>query len=151
MSDTEEEEASVILEEDLSEIKSTPRQGCRPTWTNSCRLLQCCNTMMICVLIALVVYEYEKVETLQSQVVDEQNEITELKKEVREKQQFQIQELHEEVIQEQDLTIYILAGVLSLLTCLISMFHMSTHLQKMNQPLIQRKVRYSHCICVDVT
>lgn len=88
----------------------------------------------------LVAYETMQIETLQQQVEQGQQTIAELKEEVREKQQGQIQELDQEVRQEHNLTFLALAGTFTLLTCLISMFHMSSHLNKMNQPIIQRKI-----------
>ena len=36
--------------------------------------------------------------------------------------------------------VYQLAGTFTLLSCLISMWHMTAHLRKMNQPVIQRKI-----------
>lgn len=91
-------------------------------------------------LAGLVAYETMQIETLQQQVEQGQQTIAELKEEVREKQQGQIQELDQEVRQEHNLTFLALAGTFTLLTCLISMFHMSSHLNKMNQPIIQRKI-----------
>jgi len=84
--------------------------------------------------------EYPKIEALQAQVDEDQAQIAELTEEVREKQEGQIQSLHKAVEQEQKFNFLSLAGFFTLLTCLISMFHMTTHVQKFNQPQIQRKI-----------
>jgi hypothetical protein len=96
--------------------------------------------MLLCSLIGLVVYDHNSIVTLQAELPVVQNEIDNLQTEVTTKQQVQIQELHDEVQEEHNLTFLTLAGIFTLLTCLISMFHMSSHLQKMVQPLIQRKI-----------
>jgi hypothetical protein len=44
------------------------------------------------------------------------------------------------VEKDHNLTLLTLAGFFTLLTCLIAMFHISSHLQRMNQPIIQRKI-----------
>ena len=41
---------------------------------------------------------------------------------------------------ENSFMVYQLAGTITLLSCLISMWHMTAHIQKMNQPVIQRKI-----------
>jgi hypothetical protein len=41
---------------------------------------------------------------------------------------------------ENSFMVYQLAGTFTLLSCLISMWHMSAHLRKLNQPVIQRKI-----------
>lgn len=120
------------------EIEGTARSGC------SClyfwRLLQVCNTLSLCALLGLAAYELTRIETLETELATEEATIAVLKEDVQEKQQDQIEELHQEVLEEHDLTFLTLAGIFTLLTCLISMFHMSSHLQKMNQPIIQRKI-----------
>jgi hypothetical protein len=41
---------------------------------------------------------------------------------------------------ENSFMVFQLAGTFTLLSCLISMWHMTAHLRKMNQPVIQRKI-----------
>jgi len=41
---------------------------------------------------------------------------------------------------ENSFMVYQLAGTITLLSCLISMWHMTAHIQRMNQPVIQRKI-----------
>lgn len=88
----------------------------------------------------MILLEINQVQRLQSAVDRNQATMEALRNEVREKQEGQIQELHQEVEQEHDLTFLTLAGIFTVLTCLISMFHISSHLKKMNQPIIQRKI-----------
>jgi cell division protein FtsL len=104
------------------------------TFTMFCYCVQIVNCALVCALIALAVQEYPKIEALEAQVEDDQTQIAQLSQEVREKQEGQIQQLQGEVKEEQEFNFLSLAGTFTLLTCLISMFHMSSHLQKMNQP-----------------
>jgi Organic solute transporter Ostalpha len=110
------------------------------TFQNFCFAVQFINCILICALIALAVQEYPEIEQLSQQVESDKAEIANLEDEVRDKQAGQIQALDQQVKDEQQFNFLTLAGILSLLTCLISMFHISTHLQKMNQPIIQRKI-----------
>jgi len=41
---------------------------------------------------------------------------------------------------ENDFMVYQLAGTFTLLSCLISMWHMTAHLRRFNQPVVQRKI-----------
>mmetsp|Transcript_9407 Transcript_9407/g.13525 ORF Transcript_9407/g.13525 Transcript_9407/m.13525 type:complete len:781 (+) Transcript_9407:3-2345(+) len=41
---------------------------------------------------------------------------------------------------ENSFMVYQLAGTFTLLSCLISMWHMTAHLRRMNQPIVQRKI-----------
>jgi Fe2+ transport system protein B len=41
---------------------------------------------------------------------------------------------------ENSFMVYQLAGTFTLLSCLISMWHMTAHLRKLNQPMVQRKI-----------
>jgi hypothetical protein len=54
--------------------------------------------------------------------------------------QTQIADLSTKVEQEHSLTLYQMAGTVCMLTCLLTMFHMSSHLRRFREPLIQRKV-----------
>ena len=126
---------------DNDEILSRKR-GCN--WSSCCtvffRLLQLGNTIVIGLLIVLVLAEYKRIEELEQQIPSIEKEINGLENEVQTKQQTQITQLENDVQEEHNLTFLTLAGIFTLLTCLITMFHMSTHLQKMNQPIIQRKI-----------
>ena len=49
-------------------------------------------------------------------------------------------EITQQVEKQQDLTIINIAGTFTLLSCIVTMFHMTAHLRKMNQPFVQRKI-----------
>jgi hypothetical protein len=110
------------------------------TFQHFCHCVQLVNCALVCALIFLALQEYPKIEQLQQQVELDKEEIATLSEEVREKQAGQIKNLHQQVIDEEQFNFLTLAGTFTLLTCLISMFHMSTHLHKHNQPKIQRKI-----------
>ncbi|KAL7465099.1 hypothetical protein ACHAXS_005429 [Conticribra weissflogii] len=50
------------------------------------------------------------------------------------------QDIEIQVEKQRDLTVVHMAGTFALLSCLISSFHMTAHLRKMNQPFVQRKI-----------
>ena len=50
------------------------------------------------------------------------------------------QQIEAQVSEQHDLTIINIAGTFTLLSCLVTMFHMTAHLRKMNQPFVQRKI-----------
>lgn len=49
-------------------------------------------------------------------------------------------EITAKVEKQHDLTIINIAGTFTLLSCVVTMFHMTAHLRKMNQPVVQRKI-----------
>lgn len=50
------------------------------------------------------------------------------------------QHIEHEVEQAKDLTLLHMAGTFTLLTCLLTLFHMTSHLRSLSQPSVQRKV-----------
>ena len=52
----------------------------------------------------------------------------------------EIENTNSVVEQQRDFTIINIAGTFTLLSCLVTMFHMTAHLRKMNQPFVQRKI-----------
>lgn len=105
-----------------------------------CHCMTCCNCLLVAGLATVVFLESREVAVLEDEVAADQKLVAQLRQEVQEKQEVKIQELDDEVQSQHNLTLLTLAGIFTLLTCLISMFHMSSHLQKMNQPVIQRKI-----------
>ena len=73
---------------------------------------------------------------LSLQVASEQKQIDELKKTIEQSNS----DIQIEVEKQKDLTIVNIAGTFTLLSCIVTMFHMSSHLKKMNQPFVQRKI-----------
>jgi hypothetical protein len=118
------------------EIEGNVGSGCGRCWT----VIQFCNTLLVLILTGVVIFIGMQMQMLNYKMTDQELEIETLKVQVQQKQEGQIQELHQAVEQEHNLTLGTLAGTFTLLTCLISMFHMSSHLQKYNEPIIQRKI-----------
>jgi hypothetical protein len=67
------------------------------------------------------------------------SQINQLRKQVRQ-QANQTQIVDEKVEKEHFLTIIHMAGTFVLLTCLVTMFHMTAHLRNFSQPNVQRKI-----------
>ena len=116
------------------------------TFQHFCYVVQLVNCGLLCGLIYLIIREYPKLQTLdelddlQKQIDEDHAEIAALKYQVNHKQEGQLVHIEESLKQEQRNNFLTLAGIFTLLTCLISMFHMTTHVQKLNQPKIQRKI-----------
>ena len=70
----------------------------------------------------------------------EQKDIAQLKHQIQNQTESQIQQLTNEVAQQKDYTIYQLAGTFTLLTCLLTTFHMVSHLRNLYEPFVQRKI-----------
>lgn len=49
-------------------------------------------------------------------------------------------EVQQQLEKQNDLTVINIAGTFTLLSCLVTMFHMTAHLRKMNQPAVQKKI-----------
>lgn len=116
------------------------------TFQHFCYLVQLINCCLLCGLIYLILREYPKlqaldeVDSLQKQLQKDEAEIAALKDQVQNKQEGQLNTIEESLKQEQRNNFLTLAGIFTLLTCLISMFHMTTHVHKLSQPKIQRKI-----------
>ena len=129
------------LEERFQDVENKVRQSCCARFC--CGLwhfLQFLNTVILWLLVAIVIYEFTRISKLESELSSERDQLDALQEVVKEKQEYQIKKLNSEVQKEQTFTNYMLSGTFTLLACLVSMFHMSSHLSKMNQPMIQRKI-----------
>ena len=120
----------------LGSSTSSTSSGTTLLW----KVLQFCNTIVVCGLVGVVIFLFLQVQYITFKLNSQQDDIDSLRIQVQEKQEIQIQELNEAVQQEHDLTLQTLAGTFTLLTCLISMFHMSSHVRNYYQPNIQRKI-----------
>jgi hypothetical protein len=69
-----------------------------------------------------------------------QTMISDLKEQVNTQQQSEIQNLNQKVTQTQTLGIIQMAGTFVLLTCLLTMFHMASHIRHYYEPVVQRKI-----------
>jgi len=69
-----------------------------------------------------------------------EQEITEQVDKVKKDFEQYVVKTEDQFSMENSFMVYQLAGTFTLLSCLISMWHMSAHLRKLNQPVIQRKI-----------
>ncbi len=116
------------------------------TFQHFCYVVQLVNCCLVVGLIYFVVNEYPKLQALdrldelQKQLEQNHADIESLQEEVHTKQEGQLNDIEESLKQEQRNNFLSFAGIFTLLTCLISMFHMTTHVHKLCQPKIQRKI-----------
>ena len=88
------------------------------------------------ILSAVSTILFIQLQAVSLRVASEQYQIDELKKQVESSST----EIVHQVEKQHDLTIINIAGTFTLLSCLVTLFHMTSHLRKMNQPFVQRKV-----------
>jgi hypothetical protein len=98
-----------------------------------CRFL---NVSAIGVLSAISALMFVQLQAVSLQVASEQKQIDELRQTI----QNSTSAIQVQVAQQKDLTVVNIAGTFTLLSSIITMFHMSSHLRKMNQPFVQRKI-----------
>jgi Organic solute transporter Ostalpha len=105
-----------------------------------CRLLyHTFHTVLLIVLIVAVIMLSYQVRAVQNHLDQEEKDIATLQKQIITQQHSQ-QNLNEKVVQEHSYTMYQVAGTFTLLTCLITMFHMTQHISEWNEPVIQSKI-----------
>ncbi|KAL3780022.1 hypothetical protein HJC23_011818 [Cyclotella cryptica] len=75
-------------------------------------------------------------QAISLRLVTQQHEIESLKEQL----QSSTEHIEHQVAAQRDLTVVHIAGTFTLLSCLITTFHMTAHLRKMNQPFVQRKI-----------
>jgi hypothetical protein len=103
-------------------------------------MLGSAQAIVICVLALVVVVVTLQVQYMNMELEQVQEEMKQLHDSLHNQTQGQIAELSDKVDQEHSLTLYQMAGTFSMLTCLLTMFHMSSHLRNFEEPLIQRKI-----------
>lgn len=104
------------------------------------RTLRFCNTFAITILSCLVGWIFVQLQYVHYSLNQESERIDDLIKQVKENQSHQIDQLNERVDQNQSLALYQMAGVFVVLVCLLTMFHMSSHLRAYHEPIVQRKI-----------
>ncbi|KAL3936975.1 MAG: hypothetical protein SGBAC_007810 [Bacillariaceae sp.] len=126
-------------------VPSRSSKVCGVMW----RLIQCFNMLLLYGLVVVLLFEFSKIRNLESELETEQHHVNVLQAKIQQVQssipnttvaESQIEELDQKVQAQAQNIDYVLSGTFTLLTCLISMFHMSSHISKMNQPMIQRKI-----------
>lgn len=93
----------------------------------------------ITLLIAANVFLFVQIQAVTIQVASNKKQIQHLQDSIAH-QQKQTDTINDKVEQERSLTIIHMAGTFVLLTCLVTLFHMTSHLRRFNQPDIQRKI-----------
>ncbi|KAL7536523.1 hypothetical protein ACHAXR_007213 [Thalassiosira sp. AJA248-18] len=94
------------------------------------------NVGAIGVLSVVCGFLFIQLQAVTLKVASEQRQIDDLKEQI----ESSANEIEQQVSKQQDLTIVNIAGTFTLLSCLVTMFHMTAHLRKMNQPFVQRKI-----------
>ena len=126
-----------LEEEPGSEIPSTSSNrngGC--LW----RTLHFCNTFAVAILSVVVTVLFVQVQFLTGAFKQNQKQMEDLLNRVQSQQQGQIEELSQQVENEHSLTLYQMAGTFTLLTCLLTMFHITMHIRNYHEPTVQRKI-----------
>lgn len=88
----------------------------------------------------IVAFLFIQLQYVSYKLNNDHNDLVILKQQVQNQTEGQIQELAVQVEQQQDYSIYQLAGTFTLLTCLLTMFHMGSHLRNLYEPFVQRKI-----------
>lgn len=93
----------------------------------------------IVVLACVNVFLFVQLQAVTYQVASNNSQIHQLQNQVTQ-QESETNIVNEKIEKEHSLTIFHMAGTFVLLTCLITMFHMTAHLRKFNLPDVQRKI-----------
>jgi len=103
-------------------------------------VLTVCNSIALVPITMLLIVSFFRIISLQQSLDNEQAALENLKLQVQQEQQGQIADLTTAVQNEHSLTVLQLAGTFGVLTCLVTAFHMSTHLLQFQNPAVQRKI-----------
>lgn len=102
-------------------------------------LYQTCQSVLVLILTVAVTVLGWQVHALFKRIQAEDQKIADLLEQVQ--NQHDVQEnLNERVEQEHSLTLYQMAGTFTLLTCLLTAFHMTQHLGNFQEAVVQRKI-----------
>jgi hypothetical protein len=107
---------------------------------NLTRCLGCFNLGAVSILTIAVVWIFLQLQVVTYKLTQATRHIDQVLDKVTNDQQAQIEDLNVKVDEEHDLTILHMAATFTLLSGLISMFHMTAHLRNMNEPFVQRKI-----------
>lgn len=129
----EDDESSNTNFTPLSPSISPPRSSGGNILINIGRFL---NVSAIGFLSAVSVLLFIQLQAVSLQVASEQKQIDELRQTIEQSNS----DIQVTLEKQKDLTIVNIAGTFTLLSCIVTMFHMSSHLKKMNQPFVQRKI-----------
>lgn len=120
--------------------ETTPFSNHAATSSSGWSCFRALNAGAITGLIIAVAVMFFQLQYVTYKVASEQQQIDNLLDQIQNSQQDQINSLNQKVEEEHDLTIIHMAGTFTLLTCLLTMFHMSAHLRAFHEPFVQRKI-----------
>lgn len=122
-------------------LTATDRTGCCTSrWSVClCNTLKLCQSIVVAVLVAAVIVMGLQLHALQQTVATEESKIAALQLQVTSQHQNQ-EDLTQRVDKEHSLTLYQMAGTFTLLTCLLTAFHITQHLNNFHEAVIQRKI-----------
>lgn len=104
------------------------------------RCLGCFNLGAVSILTVAVIWIFLQLQVVTYKLAQATKHIDQVLDKVTSQQQAQIEDLNIKVEEEHDLTILHMAATFTLLSGLISMFHMSAHVRNMHEPFVQRKI-----------
>ena len=124
-----------------NEEERRPLSPSTPTASGSilARCLTFLNLTAIGGLTAAVVVLFLQLQLVSIKVAQEASQIQKVWDQMN-TQQAETKDLNVKVDKEHDLTILHMAGTFTLLACLITTFHMSSHLRNFHEPYVQRKI-----------
>lgn len=88
------------------------------------------------VLSVTTAFLFLQTQAISLRLATQQYEIESLQEQLRSS----TEHIEHQVQTQRDLTVVHIAGTFTLLSCLVTTFHMTAHLRKMNQPFVQRKI-----------
>lgn len=112
---------------------SSPSRKCSNTRS---KIGSCVNIGALGALSVIVAFLFVQLQVVTTRLASEQRQIDQLEEQI----QTSAIEINTQVEQQRDFTIINIAGTFTLLSCLVTTFHMTAHLRKMNQPFVQRKI-----------
>jgi hypothetical protein len=118
----------------INEHNSSSHQPHEPTTT--CCIQRLLHYGAITLLSIATTFLFLQTQAISLRLANQQHQIDQLQKQL----QNTSQHMEHEVEKQRDFTVLHMAGSFTLLTCLLSLFHMTAHLRKMNQPIVQRKI-----------
>jgi Organic solute transporter Ostalpha len=125
------------LRRPMSEERSTS-SAATTIWTWLAVAYQTCQSFSVLILTIVVITLGLQIHWLKGRL-DDDAKIDALVEQLKNQQNVQ-QNLNERVEQEHSFTVYQVAGTFTLLTCLLTAFHMTQHVSNYQEPVVQRKI-----------
>lgn len=112
----------------------------RPTiWTTLIRVYHTCQSFSCLILTVAIITLGLQIHWLKYQLSAEDQKIDDLLEQLKNQQNVQ-QDLNTRVDKEHSFTLYQVAGTFTLLSCLLTAFHMTQHVSNFQEPEVQRKI-----------